>query len=245
MIDAAILEKHCNIALQFSGGKDSLAVAELLKPHWHRLTFYHVDAGDALPEVAAAVDAMAAAVPRFVRIATDADAWMRRVGPPTDLVPYTGLEAAVVMGHGHRVMVDRYTCCYHNVVAPMHNRMIADGVTLVIRGSKRADGLRMPAESGHSDGYDLWLPLQEWSHADVFAFLKERGVAVPAVYDGGRVTAPTCATCPAYWDEGRAAFLKARHPELFDRYAGKLRAVAGEVVPVWRALMAELNAVGA
>src|SRR5262245_5370823 len=62
---ASILDRHEHIALQFSGGKDSLAVAYLQRPFWDRLTFYHGDSGDLLPEVREIVDQIAALVPQL------------------------------------------------------------------------------------------------------------------------------------------------------------------------------------
>jgi len=59
---------HDKMALQFSGGKDSLALAYLLKPYWGRLTFYHLDTGDLLPEIRDLVALFAAKVPHFVRV---------------------------------------------------------------------------------------------------------------------------------------------------------------------------------
>ena len=69
------LDRHGRGALQFSGGKDSLALVYLLRPQWDRLTLYHVDTGDLLPEVREIVDTVEAMVPDFRRIETDAKAW--------------------------------------------------------------------------------------------------------------------------------------------------------------------------
>jgi 3'-phosphoadenosine 5'-phosphosulfate sulfotransferase (PAPS reductase)/FAD synthetase len=242
IVDTSLLAPHACIALQFSGGKDSLAVAHLLRPHWDRLTFYHVDTGDLLPEVREIVDQVEAMVPVFHRIETNSADWMTRFGLPSDLVPTTCTPAGVAIGAGGRRIVDRFDCCASNIMAPMHARMLADGVTLVIRGTKRADFARMPAESGPTGGgYDLWLPLQEWSHADVFAYLREVGAPICRVYDD-KVNAPECATCPAWWSEGRNGYLKAHHPNLHATYRQKLATVASEVAPLWAALEAECAA---
>lgn len=238
VIDTSPLDRHDRAALLFSGGKDSLAVAHLLRPFWDRITLYHVDAGDLLPEVRAIVDAVAAMVPRFERITTDSGAWTRRIAEPSDLVPMTATLGGVALGG--RPLVDRYTCCWHNIMKPAHERMLADGIGLVIRGTKRCDTRRMASGSGDtSQGYELWLPIQEWSHDEVFAYLRGIGAPVCRVYEH-RINAPECATCPAWWDEGRARYLKAHHPDLFAAYAGRLRRVAAEVAPVWRALAGEL-----
>ncbi len=238
MIDTSPLERHERAALLFSGGKDSLAVAHLLRPFWDRITLYHVDAGDLLPEVRAVVDEVAALVPRFERIRTDSAAWTRRIAEPSDLIPMTASAIGVIVGG--RPLVDRYTCCWHNIMKPAHDRVLADGIGLVIRGTKRCDTKRMAAESGDTSmGFELWQPIQEWSHDDVFAWLRRIGVPVSPLYEH-RINAPECATCPAWWDEGRARYLKARHPGLFATYSVRLRRVAAEIAPVCRTLAHEL-----
>jgi 3'-phosphoadenosine 5'-phosphosulfate sulfotransferase (PAPS reductase)/FAD synthetase len=234
-----ILFSHENVALQFSGGKDSLAVAHLLRPYWDRLTFYHVDAGDLLPEVREIVADMERQVPRFVRIASDSAGWAAENGLPSDLVPHTGTLSAKLMGARTRIS-GRYECCGHNLWLPMHARMVADGVTLVIRGTKRCDMAKLPAATGDiSMGYQIWLPIEDWSHDEVFAYLNSVGAPICRVYESA-VNAPECATCPAWWNEGRAAYLARYHPDLSAIYRGKLAAVAAEVAPVWATLQAEM-----
>lgn len=228
-----------NIALQFSGGKDSLALVHLLRPHWDRLMLYHVDTGDLLPEVREIVDGVEAMVPRFIRIDTNARAWGERFGLPSDLVPTTCTPVGLAIGASSQRIVDRFDCCASNIMAPMHERMAADGIALVIRGTKRADLPRLPAENGPTGmGYDLWLPLLEWSDADVFGYLREVGATICRVYENG-VQAPECATCPAWWNEGRAAYLGKHHPDLHAIYQAKLSLVAAEVAPHWAHLQRE------
>ena len=230
-----------NIALQFSGGKDSLALVHLLRPHWDRLTLYHVDTGDLLPEVREIVDGVEALVPAFVRIETHAADWHARFGLPSDLVPTTGTPAGLAIGIGSRRIVDRFDCCASNIMAPMHERMAADGIRLVIRGTKRADLPKLPAENGPTGmGYDLWLPLLDWSDDDVFAYLREAGAPICRVYENG-VQSPECATCPAWWSEGRADYLGRHHSDLLAVYQAKLEQVAAEVAPLWVNLQREMR----
>ena len=217
-------------------------MAHLLRPEWDRLTFYHVDTGDLLPEVREIVDGMERMVPRFVRINHDVGAFHKAVGLPSDLVPTTCTPMGLVIGAGSRRIVDRFDCCASNIMLPMHQRMLADGVTLVIRGTKRADLAKLPAESGPTGGgYDLWLPIVEWSHEDVFAYLRSVGAPICRVYENG-VQAPECATCPAWWNEGRAAYLAKHHPDLHAIYQAKLAKVAAEVSPLWAHLQREIAA---
>lgn len=234
------LDRHGRGALHFSGGKDSLALVYLLRPHWDRLALYHVDTGDLLPEVREIVDWVEAMVPDFRRIETDTKAWTEAVGLPSDLVPTTSTPMGLAIGASRRRIVDRFECCAANLMAPMHRRMIEDGVPLVIRGTKRADLARLPHEGGETSvGYELWLPLLEWSHDQVFDFLREVGAPICRVYEH-RVNSPECATCPAWWSEGRAEYLRKHHPDLHDAYRAKIATVAAEVTPHWNALQGEL-----
>ena len=98
------------IALQFSGGKDSLALVHLLRSHWDHLTLYHVDTGDLLPEVREIVDGVEAMVPSFVRIETQAASWHARFGLPSDLVPTTCTPAGLAIGSSSLRIVDRFDC---------------------------------------------------------------------------------------------------------------------------------------
>ncbi len=124
----------------------------------------------------------------------------------------------------------------------MHARMIEDGITLVIRGSKHADMKRLPFASGRTDTlYDLWLPIADWSHEDVFSYLREVGAPLPEIYQH-MTNAPECATCPAWNNEKRAAYLRDRYPDLFDEYRLKLHAVASLIKPVLECLSLELEA---
>lgn len=238
-MDTSPLDRHERIALAFSGGKDSLAVTHLLRPHWDRITFYHVDAGDLLPEVRDIVDDYERMVPRFVRIKSDARAFMQQFGLPSDLVPHTATPVGIAIG-GELGLVGRYDCCGHNLWMPMHTRMMADGIKLVIRGTKRADMKRLPSENFVGPDYELWLPILEWSHAQVFDYLRAVGAPISMVYRHA-VNAPECATCPAWLDEKRASYLQS-YPDLLAEYGAKLRAVANVVMPEVARMKAELEA---
>lgn len=235
------IDRHERVALHFSGGKDSLAVVYILRPYWDKLTIYHVDTGDLLPEVREIVAMVEKMVPKFQRIQTNAVEWTARIGMPSDLVPTTSTFVGLSLGMSKRRIVDRFVCCGENIMLPMHNRMLDDGITLAIRGTKRADAVRLPAESGHTaGGYELWLPLQDWSHEQVFAYLREIEAPICRVYEH-RVNAPECATCTAWWGEGRAEYLRKYHPELYAKYRNNLLAVNAEIVPHLQTLQGELK----
>jgi phosphoadenosine phosphosulfate reductase len=124
---------------------------------------------------------------------------------------------------------NRFDCCYNNLMLPLNERILADGVDLVIRGTKHADTGRVPTE-GPAGAYHVWLPIRDWSHDEVFSYLKQVGAMENPIYDHFRaISAPECLHCTAWWDDGKSKYLKARHPEIYWEYQQNLRTIAGVV----------------
>ena len=239
-----ILARHEKIALSFSGGKDSLACVYMLRPHKDRITIYHMDTGDLLPEVREIVDHVRGFWPRFVKIQGNVNQWIATYGLPTDLLPYSSHPIGRMFGQEGAAIVPRYDCCFLNLMQPVHERIKADGNTLVIRGTKVADEKRLPADSGEApDGVEIFLPIRGWSHQQVFDYLRSVGAPISRVYD--YVTnSPECARCPAWWNERRASYLREFHPELFREYANRLRVVGAAIQEPLGNLMRELQDCG-
>ncbi len=244
MIDLSPLDRHERVSLSFSGGKDSLAVVYLLRSYLDRITLYHLDTGDLLPEVREIVRYVEAFAPNFVRIQGDVAGWIAQNGLPTDLLPHSAHVVGQSMGEHGAHLVPRYMCCHANLMLPLYERMRDDGNTLVIRGTKAVDMARLPVRSGETEhGIELWLPLQDWSHDDVFAYLRSVGAPISRIYDHV-VNSPECARCSAWWGEKRASYLKQYHPEIFEDYAARLRIVWGEIVEPVRSLQREFEGIG-
>ena len=241
MMDLSPLDRHERIALSVSGGKDSMAVLYLLRDYLPRVTAYHLDTGDLLPEMRQSVAHIRKMCPNFVHIQGDVGAWIDANGLPTDLLPYSAHEVGAIAGQGNIKVTTRYHCCFNNLMRPVWERVKADGNTLLIRGTKRADLKRLPTSSGDvHDGIEIWHPIEDWSHDDVFAYLRLVGAPIPRVYS--RMTnAPECARCSAWWGEGRAAYLKEFYPSLFADYSNRLRAVTGEIMESVNNLNRELG----
>lgn len=253
LTDYSVMDSHERIGLAFSGGKDSLAIAYLLRPYWDRVTFYHCDAGDLLPETVEVVSHVEALVPRFVRIKTDSRSWMERFGLASDLVPVscTSFGRSMLNGKaGSTAIVDKYACCSANIWVPMHERLTADDVTLAIRGTRRADygWGALESATGKFDGStisaagrELWFPIHDWETSEVFSFLRESGAPVARYYEHNG-QGPECACCPAYLDEDRALYLKRHHPVLAERYAANLKRLSSEISKPFGQLQSELEA---
>lgn len=70
--DSAIesaLNRHKKVAVEVSGGRDSLACLYLLRPYWNRFWVYWLNSGDSFPEVVQLMERVRARVPHFVEIA--------------------------------------------------------------------------------------------------------------------------------------------------------------------------------
>lgn len=241
MIALDVLDQHEKIALCFSGGKDSLAVVYLLRDHLHRMTVYHMDTGDLLPEVATVVEHVKAMCPSFVHLRGDIHGAIQRDGLPTDLLPHSAHPIGQAMGEHHRKLVSRYDCCAKNLMLPIYNRIKADGNTLIIRGTKAVDMKVLPAVDGTTeDGMTVCYPIQEWSNQQVFDYLAEVGAPVARLYQH-MTNAPECARCSAWWTEGKGEYLKRYHPAIWLSYTGRLRAVIDEIEAPLAALRREMN----
>lgn len=215
--EARWIRHRGRIGFQFSGGRDSTAALYLLRERWADMTVYHLDTGDQFPETREVVRQVRADVEfsggRFEVIATDVQAQREAMGYPSDLVPvdHTAF-GQMVSGEAMR-LTGRYQCCAAALMNPMHARMAADGITLLVRGQRDDEYADPPLRSGDAaDGFEVFYPVQDWTAEQVMTFLQEHGLPVAPFYAAGVRRAPECMGCTAWWDEGRAAYLKAHHP---------------------------------
>lgn len=223
---ADALNQHDNIALQYSGGKDSTAVLYLLRPWWDKLTVYWMNTGDPIAETLDVIEQVRAEVARFVEIKGDVKAWREANGTPSDLVSFRGHWIGNLLGFGDFKVSSRFDCCWANLMQPMYQRMREDGVTLILRGTKDADMPTQPVDSGSViDGIEIVYPVQDWTDAEVFAFLRQEGAPVADYYAFGAPTAPECLGCTAWWDDKKAAFLAARYPKQYAHYRNTLERI--------------------
>lgn len=226
------LDRHEKIAFEFSGGKDSLAALHLMHPYWDRFTVYWLNAGDCFPETLAVVNHVRAAPGlRFVEVKSDVHQVIETFGLPSDIVPCNSTPLGRIIDGEHNVLIQqRYDCCARTVMQPLHDRVIADGNTLIIRGQKRADK-GVPHVGGVVDGIEIFNPIADWDDAQVFDYLRANDLPVSQVYDSMKTT-PECMTCSAWWDDGRAAYMKKNHPAAYDKYQSRLEQIRIAVMPM-------------
>jgi phosphoadenosine phosphosulfate reductase len=132
----------------------------------------------------------------------------------------------------------RYDCCFRSLMVPMHQRMIEDGIKLVLRGQRRADTLKAPIQSGWVDpatGITYVFPLDDLGDSDVWSYLAGTwGLRLPESYDYC-ASSIDCLHCTAYWNEPRGAYLRARHPDVKEH-------VDHVMLVAWNAIKRTVNA---
>jgi 3'-phosphoadenosine 5'-phosphosulfate sulfotransferase (PAPS reductase)/FAD synthetase len=85
----------------------------------------------------------------------------------------------------------------------------------------------------------VFYPLETWSTADVLGYLARVGAPLPAFYPELE-HGVDCAGCSAWWSEKRGAWLRRKHPEIYQRYIARLRMIEQEISEPLRLLASEI-----
>jgi len=238
----SILNRHTRIALNFSGGKDSLACLLLLRPFLEKITVYWLNAGDGFPETLEIIKQAKKFIPHFVEVSSSVFDVVQNYGIPSDLVPYGSTAHAHALNAGvSPLMQDRVACCYRSIMEPMYRRMKQDGITLIIRGQKNSDEHKGAISSGQIiDGIEFLHPVEFWTQFEVIAFIKKHGFAEQDYYTQGMAHAPECMTCSAWWDDGHGKYLETKYPEKHKEYKKRIEMINGAVSAPMQNLKKEL-----
>ena len=219
---------HERVALQVSMGRDSLACLYLLRDAGllDRVTVYWVNTGDAFPETLEIAAQVRELVPHFEEIDGRQPEVVETFGIPTDILSRSCTPIGLMCGQSDVKMQDTYSCCGRVIMGPMHERMIADGITLIIRGQRADDSHKAPLASGDWElGMQYLFPIESWSDSDVDEYLTKVGAPRHACYDYGMTSSPDCMSCSGWWSDGRSQFLKERHPEAYEKYMNRLELI--------------------
>lgn len=225
-----MLTGHSRAILQFSGGKDSTALLYQARPWLDRIEVVHVDTGAEFPHMAAHVretcDRLGV---KLTVLRSNSAEWVATHGLPADIVPVERAEVAPYIADTSPRLVNYMSCCFENLMRPMHEYVEASGHTLILRGSKKAD-TRVGVPSGFTfNGIEYRSPLWDWSDAEVFAYLDGEGVELPDQYAAGVNDGLDCWFCPAHLKhhgEEKLTYIKRNHPSLWPVVSANIRIVA-------------------
>lgn len=230
------VEKAKRPCLQFSGGKDSLACLQLLKP-WHsKLIVLWSNPGDPFPEALALMETIKPKVAEFHEVRGNALADSTTLGLPADIVPVRSTPLGQLLepdGKAVRLR-NRYECCWSNFWLPTSNKARELGVDLLIRGQRDAEELRAPVVDGSHDlcGAEIVLPIKNWSEQDVMDYLRAENVEIPRFYESMHCSVD-CMHCTAYVKDtrGKVGYLRKYHPEVAKEYEYRMGLVAQALMP--------------
>ena len=158
-------------ALQFSGGRDSLATLFLLETFWDGMTVAWCDSGDSAPELRALMARIGSLVPHFVRVQGRAPATRKLRGDPTP--------------------DDWINCCAQSIWTPMMTWVRENNVRYIVRGTRKVDPVAWPVPNSEHEGITFLMPIWEWSDeklAGILAEIRARGFEPVYPHD--------CLTCP-------------------------------------------------
>jgi 3'-phosphoadenosine 5'-phosphosulfate sulfotransferase (PAPS reductase)/FAD synthetase len=233
-----MLGAHKKAVLQFSGGKDSLALLYLARPHLDNIEVHFGDTGELFPEIPEFVYRTCAKLgAKLVEVTpeTNIHTYQDVFGLPSDIVPdwSTAAMAWLMRDKPKQRLQSSLTCCANMLWIPLDKAVKASGATLVLRGVKACDERRgVPPGYVDAAGVVYQFPLWKWSDADVVGYLEREGAAIPEHYqhvnDG-----LDCWICTAHtrtdYAKDRLVYLRDHRPELWPEVVRRVNIVRGVV----------------
>ena len=156
-------------AVQFSGGKDSLALVYHLQALLPHMDVVMVDTGDMPHHAYRNAELAQSIAPNFIILRS----------PPRTTTPTSE---------------DWPLCCATHIWEPMAAFIQDAGYRQVFRGAKRCDPHFHGVYPGDEvNGVVYTMPLWDWSDHDVYAYLADK---LPDPYTRGARGMPDCMSCP-------------------------------------------------
>lgn len=191
-------------ALLFSGGKDSLACLYLTRDRWDELDVVWLNTGAADEETLDYMARWKKRLPHFVEMRSDQPRNLAENGWPADVVPVNStVFGKMIAGDDGSPLIQSYlNCCANNIWIPLHQGLVDRGYTRAIKGQRKADIRKSIATNGTvANGIEYVMPIEGWSDADVWTYLRDVDADLAPGYARGEKTGRDCWDCTAYLHE--------------------------------------------
>jgi len=181
-------------ALQFSGGKDSLACLYLLEPIWDELLVVWGNTDAAYPETIELMEKVKNLVPHFQEVKSDQSSYIKNYGFPSDVLTIRNTNFGhIVHGTKGRKFTDYLSCCNANIWQPLAKA--CEGMEVIYRGQRLEDEKKSTVRSGDViNGIEYIFPIENWSTEQVKEYLGDK---IPEYYKEEN-SSHDCWNCTAY-----------------------------------------------
>ena len=211
-----MIGQHKKIVLQLSGGKDSIACLLLLQDKIAGIDVAWLNTGSCLPETLAHMEKLKPLCKTFHEIKTDSSGDVTINGYPCDILPIRNeLQNQYFTSQNKAPLQSSITCCFNNIMRPMHEFSLSLGATLIIRGQKRSDIQKSPVKNGQIlNGVQYWYPVNDWTDQAVLEYVEKAGL-LPKHYKNGN-TSLDCWHCTGHMAENKfkIRYLEKNYPHL-------------------------------
>jgi 3'-phosphoadenosine 5'-phosphosulfate sulfotransferase (PAPS reductase)/FAD synthetase len=242
-----VLGRHKHAALNFSGGKDSLALLHLARPWLDEITVFFGDTGAVYPHVVDFVHKTCAdlgATLVTVKPPMSLADYHEKFGLPSDIVPVDASPemAPYIAAKPKQMLQSPLMCCGNMIWNPIQQAIRERGIMLVLRGSKKCDPhVGAPPGTIDADGREYASPLWDWSDEDVMKFLadKEMPAQYPEIKDS-----MDCWACTGFmggqYAKAKLEYARKHYPDLWpqmnERIVRVRETVAAETARINEAL---------
>jgi 3'-phosphoadenosine 5'-phosphosulfate sulfotransferase (PAPS reductase)/FAD synthetase len=229
------------IAVQLSGGKDSIACLHLARTQGHEVIAIFGNPGNPYPHVIEYIEKICKewrvelhyAVPEISVLD-----YIDCEGLPVDILPIWASHEADYFSSlkkGYQVkMQSGITCCSKNLWLPIHQKAKELNPDEVWRGSKLSDDHVTKGDRFEFDGLKFNCPLWNWTDKDVYQYLELHDIDLPLQYKEGITHSLDCIECTSWLDGeselGRAQFTRKHYPIEFERLKTKLALIEMETI---------------
>jgi len=222
-------------ALLFSGGKDSLACLYINRHRWDSIFVVWLNTGAVDAATYEYMMTWKDRLPHFIELKSDQPANIRDYGWPVDVLPVNNtILGKEITGEEGPKMQPYLNCCASNIWFPLHFGLKGLGVTTAIKGQRNDDGKKSTSRNGDTrDGITFEMPIQDWTEADVYDYLKVVGAELAPGYIAGEKTGRDCWDCTAYLSDNKKRIMNLPE-EKKQEVLRRLGIIKGAIDDQWR-----------